>query len=291
MILLFAANVRAEDQFFDSNGVKIHYTVQGQGEPVILIHGFGVNEQFQWVTPGIVKALAKDYRVIALDCRGHGRSDKPHDPKMYGTQMVEDVVRLLDHLKIKKAHVVGYSMGGFLTLKLITLYPDRFLSATTGGAGWNKKVDVDFLNELAESLDQGKGITPLILRLHPKDQPRPTEERLKTINAVFTAINDTKALAASLREMKQLAIPEDKVKAIRVPTLALIGEIDPLKEGVDDLKEVLPSLKVVVLKKADHMTAFAAPEFIQSLQEFLAKNGHGETSKKLEAVSPGASRR
>src|SRR5690349_10160902 len=101
---------RAEEQSFNSNGVRIHYYVEGKGEPVLLIHGFAVNAQLQWGLPGIIKDLAKDHRVITLDLRGHGKSDKPTEVKQYGTEMVEDVVRLLDHLKIKKAHVVGYSM-------------------------------------------------------------------------------------------------------------------------------------------------------------------------------------
>ena len=90
----------AVDSFFDSNGVKIHYTVQGKGEPVLLIHGFTASIPLQWGLPGITAALAKNYQVIAFDNRGHGRSGKPHDPKQYGKEMVEDAVRLLDHLHI-----------------------------------------------------------------------------------------------------------------------------------------------------------------------------------------------
>src|SRR6516162_6980173 len=134
LILVPAASFGSEGQFFDSNGVKIHYTVSGSGTPVLLIHGFAANMQMQWIGPGIVDALAKQYKVIAFDNRGHGASDKPHDPKQYGTEMVEDAIRLLDHLGVKKAHVIGYSMGAILTNKLITMHPDRVLTATLGGA-------------------------------------------------------------------------------------------------------------------------------------------------------------
>jgi pimeloyl-ACP methyl ester carboxylesterase len=93
---------------FDSAGIPIHYMVLGKkdGEPVLLIHGFTGTIETQWAP--VIKALATDYRVIALDCRGHGGSGKPHDPKQYGIEMVKDAVRLLDHLKIDKAHVAGY---------------------------------------------------------------------------------------------------------------------------------------------------------------------------------------
>jgi pimeloyl-ACP methyl ester carboxylesterase len=292
-LFLFAAtSACAEDQFFDSNGVKIHYTIQGRGEPVVLIHGFGINGQFQWVVPGIVKALAADYQVILPDCRGHGQSGKPHDPKQYDTEVVEDVIRLLDHLKIKKAHIVGYSMGGFITLKLASMHPERVLSATTGGAGWGRKEEVDFLDEIADSLEKGKGITPLIIRLTPKSQPKPTEEHLKTVNTVIASINDTKALAAALRGMKNLWLSEEQLKKITVPTLAIIGEIDPLKEGVDALQGRMPNLKVVVIKRGDHMNAFVAPEFAQSLKDFLAEHGTKGKDKQVETRTPvGASRR
>ena len=90
---------------FLSNGVKIHYIEEGQGEPVLLIHGFSANAFVNWVLPGVFGNLAKHYHVIALDNRGHGASGKPHEIEKYGPEMVEDAVRLLDHLKIEKAHI------------------------------------------------------------------------------------------------------------------------------------------------------------------------------------------
>src|SRR3954452_21225039 len=96
-LLVFAVvGARAEDQFFDSKGVKIRYVVEGKGEPVVLIHGFTQKIETGWSKT--IKTLAESYQVIALDCRGHGKSDKPTDPKMYGRELGEDVVRLMDHL-------------------------------------------------------------------------------------------------------------------------------------------------------------------------------------------------
>jgi len=265
---------RAEEGYFDSNGVKIRYLVEGRGEPVLLIHGFTGNIENNWGIPGTLKSLAKDYRVIALDNRGHGKSDKPHDPKQYGTEMVEDAIRLLDHLKIDKAHVVGYSMGGLITLKLLVMHPDRVLSATLGGSGGireNGSVILD-VGVLAESLEQGKGIGPLIVALTPAGKPKPTEEEIKKINQYLMSSNDTKALAAVIRGMTKLAVSDEKLKANQVPTLALIGKIDPLKKGVDELKGRLSNLQIVVIEGADHMTAFSSPEFVKELKEFLGKH-------------------
>lgn len=261
------------DHFFDSDGVKIHYVERGEGPPVILVHGFTANIDLNWRMPGIYDALASDYRVIALDNRGHGLSDKPHDPDQYGEKMCEDVVRLMDHLKIDKAHVIGYSMGGFITAKLLTLHPDRVASAVLGGAGWSRPGDElnGFLDTLAKSLEEGKGIAPLIAHLTPAGQAPPTEEQINTINAMILLGNDPKALAAVARGMKNLAVSEEQLKANKVPTLAVIGELDPLKAGVDALEGVMSDVSVVVLPGDDHMTAVRDPKFVEALKGFLAK--------------------
>jgi pimeloyl-ACP methyl ester carboxylesterase len=269
----------ADDCFFDSNGVQIHYTVEGKGDPVLLIHGFSVNSQLQWGIPGIVKALARDHQVICLDCRGHGRSDKPHDPAKYGTEMADDAIRLLDHLGIKAAHLVGYSMGGFITLKLLATHPERFLSATSGGAGSSEQVDTNFLDELANALDHGDGITPLIRRLTPPGRLPPTKEQLKSINRMLALFNDTQALSAVVRSMKGLTVKAVDLQSNHVPTLALVGANDPFRKGVDDLNGHVPNFHVEVIKNADHMDAFLKPEFTRLLIEFLAKNSGSDVGK------------
>jgi pimeloyl-ACP methyl ester carboxylesterase len=263
----------AEDQFFDSGGVKIRYVVEGKGEPVLLIHGFTANVEMNWKMPGVVKELAKDYQVIALDNRGHGKSEKPHDPKKYGLEMAEDAVRLLDHLKIPKAHIVGYSMGAIITCKLLATHPDRFLTATLGGhAGIREGADTSFYDKMADSLDEGKGLGLLIARLTPPGKPKPSDEEIKVINAFILSANDPKALAAVARGFKELAISWEKLEANKVPTLALIGDQDPLKEGVDALKGRMANLKIVVVKDADHRSAPGMHDFIQSLKEFLGEH-------------------
>jgi pimeloyl-ACP methyl ester carboxylesterase len=126
----------AESQFFDAKGVKIHFLIEGTGEPVVLIHGLDSSARVNWQMPGTIDALAKDHQVIAIDLPGYGESDKPADPAAYGEQWVDDVILLLNHLNIRKAHIVGYSMGGMVALKLIAEHPDRVISGTLGGAGW-----------------------------------------------------------------------------------------------------------------------------------------------------------
>jgi pimeloyl-ACP methyl ester carboxylesterase len=274
VLLLSCPALHAEDKYFDSNGVKIRYAVEGKGEPVLLIHGFTANIELQWTIPGVTRALAKKYQVIAFDNRGHGKSGKPHDVEKYGMEMVEDAVRLLDHLKIEKAHVVGYSMGAMLTSKLMVAHPERLLSATLGGAGALREgMNVPLFDVLAESLEQGKGVGPLIVALTPPNGPKLSAERLKLMNAFVSLTNDSKALAAVVRSWKHLAVSDAKLKANRVPVLAIVGVQDPLKKNLDDLKGVLGNLeRMVVIPRADHISAPAEPEFVRSLQRFLDKH-------------------
>ncbi|MBI1321234.1 MAG: alpha/beta fold hydrolase [Candidatus Hydrogenedens sp.] len=110
--------VRVPGHYFDSNGARLYYTDEGQGEPVVLVHGFAADGHLNWRLPGVVDLLKQDYRVITLDARAHGKSAKPHEHGQYGMEMVDDIARLMDHLGIEKAHLAGYSMGGFLSLSV-----------------------------------------------------------------------------------------------------------------------------------------------------------------------------
>lgn len=267
------AGQRAPGQFFDSAGVKIFYTDEGprEAEPVVLIHGFGINADIQWRTPGIVAALRKDYRVITLDNRGQGLSDKPHEPEKYGVEMANDVARLLDHLKIAKAHVIGYSMGGFITMRFIASYPDRLLSAMPCGAGWGETNDdnMKMLNGLADSLDSGGGFDLLARRLEPGGKD-PSPVKLASMNYFLSQINDKKALAALIRGFQGLTVTEDEIRRNIVPVQAIVGSIDPLRDGVDRMKDVMANLKTVYLDGDDHMVTPHDPRYLVAVKEFLS---------------------
>lgn len=264
---------KVEDGFFDSNGVKIHYTVQGEGEPVLLIHGFTASIPVQWDSAGITKALAANYRVVALDDRGHGKSGKPHDPKKYGKEMAEDAIRLLDHLKIKKAHVIGYSMGAMIVGSLLANHPDRLLSATLGGAGvLRQSSNMDFFELLGNSLEKDKSVAPLIEYLTPPGQPKPSAQEMKAINLMLSSFNDVDALAAVVRSWKGLVVNDDALKANKVPVQGVVGDRDPLRQSLDELKGTLTGLQIVIVPEGNHMDTFRKPAFLEALKEFLAKN-------------------
>ena len=268
--LVFATNhARSADElFFDSNGVKIHYTDEGQGEPVLLIHGFIADITINWTIPGTRKALAQDYRVIAIDNRGHGLSDKPHDADKYGLEMVEDAVRLLDHLKIEKAHVVGYSMGGIITLKLVATHPERLRTVTLGGAGWMREADLAG-DTFADALEKNGDLSQFINGLVAPGKPKLSDQQMKLITTMIASLNDMQALAAVARGWKKLVVTEQELEAIRVPTLALVGANDFVKPKVDNLQGRVPELKTVIIPDADHLAAFSSPLFIENLKAFL----------------------
>jgi pimeloyl-ACP methyl ester carboxylesterase len=260
-----------EENFFDSDGVKIRYITVGEGEPVLLIHGYTASAEMNWGT--VIPALSKNYQVIAIDNRGHGKSEKPHGAEHYGEEMVLDSVRLLDHLGIEKAHIVGYSMGGYITAKMTTMAPDRMLSATIGGAGWAQDDPErnQMLDALADALENDGNLAPLFAALTPEGEEMP-EEQLKMMNTMIMQNNDPKALASVARGMKEHAVSKEEVEEVDVPTQLIMGAKDPLKATSDAWMSVQTDDEYVVIDGADHMTAFTNPEFLKSVQEFIEAN-------------------
>jgi pimeloyl-ACP methyl ester carboxylesterase len=227
-------------QTLDGNGVKIAYFVQGKGEPVVLIHGWLSSAGLNWVLPGTSGLLARDYQVIGLDVRGHGLSDKPMKEEAYGPELVEDVVRLLDHLKIKKAHIVGYSMGGIITANFIAKHPDRVLSGTLCGMGWL----------------QAGGVAQFGFAQIGKND------------------RNAQALAICGRSLAKLALTEEEIKSIRVPVAVLVGDEDEFvkKLYVERLQQVRKDWPVIEIKQANHLTCAFKPQFREELAAWLKKN-------------------
>jgi pimeloyl-ACP methyl ester carboxylesterase len=235
-VVIGQAAVCRADETFDSNGVKINYLVKGKGEPVILIHGWLSSGWINWDLPGTSKLLAKDFQVIWMDMPGHGRSDKPTKDEAYGPELVEHVVRLMDHLKIKKAHIVGYSMGGVITAKFLVKHPDRVLSGTLGGMGWLREGSV--------------------------------EQQLFAAGG-----KDGKPVGVCFRSLARLALTEKEIKSIRAPVVILFGEKDFLKKGyVEPLQKLRKDWQVIEIKDGDHVSCILKPQFREEIHKWLTRN-------------------
>jgi pimeloyl-ACP methyl ester carboxylesterase len=259
--------------FFQVNGVLLYYVEAGEGAPVILVHGLACEHVANWMLPRVFQRLSKRYRVIALDNRGHGKSDRPYDPMQYGLEMVDDVVRLMDHLGIAKAHVVGYSLGGFITLKLALKHPQRLLSAAPCGAGWtaNPVEELKLLYNLSEDLAQGRGITALLKWLQAPNKPLPAPV-LWFINRMTCTLNDMKALSCLLRKVPMLVATESEVRGNVVPCLAIVGEDDHMKLFADQLAGAMPNLELLVLPRCDHITTLLSRKTVPALMAFLDRH-------------------
>src|SRR5687767_3764079 len=199
------ATALAQDKFFESSDVRIRYMEQGSGDAIVLIHGDG-NTLKTWVDSGVLPDLAKDYRVIAFDARGSGRSGKPRDVKAYGREMGLDVVRLLDHLSIQRAHIIGYSMGAHIAAQLLTMHPERFISATLGGAAgrwvWDEARNARAEQEASERERECVSRSQ-IYRLAPTNTPKPDEETIKRLSAACVANPDEDQFARAARTRAQ----------------------------------------------------------------------------------------
>jgi pimeloyl-ACP methyl ester carboxylesterase len=265
------------ERFFDSVGVRIRYIEEGWGEPVILVHGYTSNADAQWTRTGVLQALAARYRVIAPDARGHGSSGKPHDPAQYGPEMGLDILRLLNHLDITRAHIVGYSMGAHIVAQLVTTHPERFLTATLGGApgrfSWSLE-DQQRVEGEAVEMEEGL-LRSQILRLWPHGEPPPTEERVRELSATQLAGQDPRALAAVRRSNPAQVVTLAQMAAVTVPTLGVVGTADPYLRQFVELKAVMPQLDLVTIEAASHGSALGRPEFSQAVLAFL--RAHSQT--------------
>lgn len=265
-----ATACRGAEGYFNSGDTPIRYLVDGSGKPVVLIHGITRTADLDWVETGVFRALSAHFRVIALDNRGHGKSGKPHSAEEYGTKMLRDILGLLDHLQIERVHLVGYSMGGRMALKMMTLWPERIKSVVLiGSGGVLEERDLAVFHQLADSLEAGTGATPLLRAIWPEGPNSLSDEQVEAIDQQVLAANDRRAMAAVARGFRQWKVAEASLRASRVPVLALVGSRDPALSAVWRLKSRLDPLQIQVIEGADHVGVMRRPELVETLKEFI----------------------
>jgi pimeloyl-ACP methyl ester carboxylesterase len=246
-----------------------------------LLHGLGVQGDLNWRWPGVVWSLARDFCVITLDLRGHGLSEKPHGVWAYGAEMVRDAVRLLDHLGIRKAHVAGYSLGGFIALKLAATRSDRLTSAAILGAGWEAPGNpalVGILDRLAADLEAGRGIGPLNLYLEG-DWPTPGRLQDLSLRLMTSWLNDGEALAGLVRSLPEIVLDETELRRITVPVCGIVGSRDAFRPGAEALTGRLARYELTTIEGADHLTALLYQRTRRALRDFLLSEVRGDAAK------------
>jgi len=254
--------VRRHD-FVASDGVRIAWYELGEGTgapPIVLQHGFTANTQHEWIDSGIAERLAPlGRRLIAIDARGHGQSDKPHHSSAYGeTRMADDIRELVTSLGVTEFDMAGYSMGGMITT-LVAIHDERVRRAVISGVGeavvLTGGVDTRALDPrtLAAALrtDRPESLTGLAARFREGAELRG---------------NDLEALAAQCDTIapRQLALHR-----IRAATLVLAGADDPLAVNPGRLAAAIPGATLEIVP-GDHSGARLTPEFSAALLHFLA---------------------
>lgn len=245
--------------FTASDGIKIHYLTTGtSGSWVVLIHGYMDTAQRMWFTTGIAPALAKNHRVVAIDNRNHGESDKPQPN---GTGRAQDVVELMDHLKIAKAHIHGYSMGGGMVGQLLALVPDRFITAGFGGSGLTES-DPD-LRAKAAAMDEKL----------PKAQGRDAEG-MERFRQRVAAARPTAGAPSAPAPSPVTAAPGVDLTKLAIPILAINGSFDSPYSKTHRLWREAKVFQNVVLPDKTHLTAIAVggpmpPQYIEATAKFI----------------------
>lgn len=228
LLMLCASALRAAE--FNSHGTRIAYNIHGSGPPLVLLHGLHGSGAANWTLPGITAALAAKHRVIVMDARGHGSSDKPEGEAAYGTAMVGDVVALLDHLNISRAHLAGYSMGGMIAMKTAVMHPTRVQSLLLCGMGWLEEGSMQ--EAFWEHIGGRRGTRS----------------------------------AACMKGMARLSVTASEVRALKMPAAIIVGERDAvLPQYVVPLMKIRPDWPVTKIAGAGHITCIIKPEFREAV--------------------------
>lgn len=239
------------------DGTKLAYEVEGEGAPVLLLHGFATDAYINWVRPGITDALVRGgYKTICLDQRGHGGSDKPHAPEAYAADaMIKDAQALLSHLEIERCLGAGYSMGARNMLGLL-MEDDRVRAAVLGGIGSN----------MLHAREWGGSVADAMLA----DDKRTITDRFAKSFRDFADLTgaDREALAAIQRNSRE---PLLGLEDISIPVLVLCADKDPLVGSPRELATAIPGARAAIVG-GSHLNVVNNPDFHRELLAFLDEN-------------------
>jgi pimeloyl-ACP methyl ester carboxylesterase len=245
---------------FHNGAVEIAYLDEGEGDPIILVHGFASSKNVNWVYPAWVSELKKNgRRVIALDLRGHGDSSKLYEPEEYSIEILaSDVITLMDNLKLERADIMGYSMGGRTTAYLARYQPARLRSAILGGIGIG----------LIEGGGPGENVAEALEAPSLDDVSDPVGRTFRAF--ADQTRSDRRALAACLRGSRRLMTREEAA-GITVPVLIAVGTSDEIAGSAEALGNIIPGSQVLNIPNRDHMRAVGDRVYKAGVLEFLSR--------------------
>ncbi len=244
---------------FISDGLNLHFIDEGEGRPILLIHGFASSIAQNWRSPGWIDALIKaGFRVIALDNRGHGASAKPHEEEAYEPDlMANDALNLMDHLGIARADFFGYSMGARISLRAARLAPSRLNKLVLGGVGQNLVQETLALNVIPEAM-------------LAKDPAGLTDPVAKAFRAFADANGNDRLALAACSHATRVPVDIEAYRGVALPPiLVVVGEKDELTGDHQILVRALAGAKDAVIPKRNHMTAVGDPLTRQVVLAFL----------------------
>ena len=246
---------------FHHGPLELAFLDEGQGEPIVLVHGFASSKEVNWVQTGWFATLqGAGRRVIALDNRGHGQSTKLYEAAEYQTtKMAGDVRALLEHLEIEQADVMGYSMGARIAAFLALRHPAMVRSLVIGGLGFHLIDGVGLPESIAEALE-----APALADV--------TDAQGRTFRAFADQTkSDRRALAACIRGSRQV-LTREQAASIQTPTLIAIGTKDPIAGSAEKLASVMPRAMALPIPGRDHMLAVGDKAFKAGVLQFLEVN-------------------
>lgn len=240
-----------------SDGTRLAYDTVGEGKPIVLVHGFASDRKQNWQNVGWYETLTgAGFRVVAMDCRGHGTSGKPHDDSAYGDKMVGDIVSVMDAAGLSRADVMGYSMGGILTVGLLMRFNARINRAIVGGIG-----ETYFASRMHR-----RGIAAALRASDPSTIIDPTEKAFRAFAAQDG--KDLLALAACMSADRTMYTRE-QLKTCTTPVLVVDGEKDVQAGAPEPLAQAFAAARAVVVPRRDHMTAVGDRVYKEAVLEFL----------------------
>ena len=245
---------------FHNGAVEIAYLDEGEGDPIVLVHGFASSKNVNWVYPTWVSDLRKDgRRVIALDNRGHGESEKLYDPAQYSIPaMASDTIALMDHLDIARADVMGYSLGSRMTAQLALSAPERLRSAIFGGIGM----------AMIEGGGPGENVARALEAPSLEDVTDPVGRTFRAF--ADQTRSDRLALAACLRGSRGLMSAQEAAR-IAVPVLIAVGTADEVAGSASALGNIIAGSEVLDIPNRDHMRAVGDKVYKAGVADFLSR--------------------